>query len=103
MQMMFVCDLLARQRLALSYGRSHKLLLPRLTSIQKDTISRPGFRSVALTEPAEAMQLHWAFHHMVSVRVISVLDKTSYLRYKLEPKARVCISDKDQMRMFYRA
>jgi hypothetical protein len=34
-----------------------------------------------------------------------VLDKTwaadLYLIYKLEPKARVCISDTDRMRMFY--
>jgi hypothetical protein len=37
---------------------------------------------------------------------INVLDKTwaadLYLIYKLEPKARVCISDTDRMRMFYR-
>jgi hypothetical protein len=35
-----------------------------------------------------------------------VLDKAwaadLYLIYKLEPKARVCISDTDRMRMFYR-
>jgi hypothetical protein len=37
---------------------------------------------------------------------VYVLDKIwaadLYLIYKLEPKARVCISDTDRMRMFYR-
>jgi hypothetical protein len=38
------------------------------------------------------------------LQIFYVLDKTwaadLYLIYKLEPKARVCISDTDRMRMF---
>jgi hypothetical protein len=38
--------------------------------------------------------------HILSTRKTWAADL--YLIYKLEPKARVCISDTDRMRMFYR-
>jgi hypothetical protein len=43
--------------------------------------------------------------YMTSQFISTTVDKTRaadlYLIYKLEPKARVCISDTDRMRMFY--
>ena len=70
-------------------------------------LCKSGGFCITYTNSIMALISVLSFLREILMSILHVTDKTwapdLYLIYKLEPKASVCISDKDRMRMFYLA